>query len=148
LPSRRRPRSIRLKFSDAGTNSGSMSTPSPARAREELLRSEERFFKVFQASPVAIILRTLAEGRVIDINERYADLVGFKREEMIGRTVHELGLWADPSEGERIIDRLRREGALHNVEGRFRHSSGGTRDVLIWADLTEIDGQTVIIGLI
>src|SRR6201987_4433090 len=110
----------------------------PARAAEELSRSEERFFKVFQASPVAIILRTLREGRVIDVNERYTELVGFKREEMIGRTVHELGLWAEPSEGSRTIARLRRDGILNHEEGRFRHKSGDTRDVLIWAELTEI----------
>ena len=48
------------------------------RAAEELSRSEERFFKVFQASPVAIILRTLSEGRVIDVNARYTELVGYR----------------------------------------------------------------------
>jgi PAS domain S-box-containing protein len=110
--------------------------------------SEERFFKVFQASPVAIILRTLDEGRVLDVNERYTDLVGFTREEMIGRTVDELGLWADRKQGERVLDRLRREGSLGNVEGRFRHKSGQPRDVLISGELTELDGQTVVIGMI
>ena len=118
------------------------------RAAEELSRSEERFFKVFQASPVAIILRTLAEGRVIDVNARYTELVGFKREELIGHTVYEMGLWADRNEGERVLDRLRHDGALRNVEGRFRHKSGEIRDVLIWGELTEIDGETVVIGMI
>jgi len=119
-----------------------------ARAAEELSRSEERFFKVFQASPVAIILRTLAEGRVIDVNARYTELVGFRREELIGHTVYEMGLWADRNEGERVLDRLRHDGMLRNVEGRFRHKSGETRDVLIWGELTEIDGETVVIGMI
>jgi len=119
-----------------------------ARAAEELSRSEERFFKVFQASPVAIILRTLAEGRVIDVNARYTELVGFRREELIGHTVYEMGLWADRNEGERVLDRLRHDGMLRNVEGRFRHKSGETRDVLIWGELTEIDGDTVVIGMI
>ena len=125
-----------------------MAKGSPPFARDELMRSEEQFFKVFQASPVAIILRTFPEGRVIDVNERYAELVGFTREEMIGRTVYELKLWADRSEGEQIIDRLVREGSLNNAEGRFRHKSGETRDVLIWGEHTEIDGQGVIIGMI
>jgi len=124
-------------------------TPSPpARDREELAPSEAQFFKVFQASPVSIILRTLAEGRVIDVNERYCELVGFSREEMIGRTVHELGLWKDPSEGSKVIDRLRREGYLNNVEGHFRHKSGATRDVLIWGELTDIAGERVVIGMV
>jgi len=119
-----------------------------ARAVETLSLSEERFFQVFQASPVAIILRTLDEGRVIDVNARYTELVGFEREELVGHTVDEMGLWVDRSEGEHVLARLRREGTLRNVEGRFRHKSGEIRDVLIWGELTEIDGETVVIGLI
>lgn len=119
-----------------------------ARAKQALSRSEERFFKAFQASPVAIILRTLAEGRVIDVNARYTELVGFNREELIGRTVYEMGLWVDRDEGERVLDRLRNEGTLRNVEGRFRHKSGEIRDVLISAEFTEIAGEAVVIGMI
>jgi PAS domain S-box-containing protein len=118
------------------------------RGAEPRTPSEERFFKVFQASPVAIILRTLDEGRVIDVNERYSELVGFSRAEMIGRTIHELGLWADPREGARVVERMRREGSVSNLEGRFRHKSGAIRDVMISGELTEFDGQAVVIGMI
>lgn len=110
--------------------------------------SQDRFFKVFRASPVAIILRTLREGRVIDVNDRYTELVGFRREELIGRTVYELSLWADQAEGDRILEKIRREEALRNVEGRFRHKSGEIRDVLISGELTSIDGETVVIGMV
>jgi two-component system, NarL family, sensor histidine kinase UhpB len=119
-----------------------------AMGRDLISRDDDRFFKVFQASPVAIILRTLSEGRVIDVNASYTELVGFRREELIGHTVHELGLWADPSQGERVLDRLRRKGVVRNVEGRFRRKSGDLRDVLIWGELTEIRGETVVIGMI
>jgi PAS domain S-box-containing protein len=124
------------------------SSPAAARSPGEALRSDDRFFKVFHASPVAIILRMLKDGRILDVNPRYCELVGFRRDEMIGRTVYELGLWADETQGERVLDRLRRRGSLHNVEGRFRHKSGSTRDVLIWGELTEFDGETVVIGMI
>jgi PAS domain S-box-containing protein len=128
-------------------------TPRPglharAAGRDRLGRHDERFFKVFQTSPVAIILRTLSEGKVIDVNASYTELVGFPREELIGHTVHELGLWVDPSQGERVLDRLRRKGTVRNVEGRFRRKSGDIRDVLIWGELTEIQGETVVIGMI
>ena len=49
---------------------------------------------------------------MIDVNARYTELVGFKREELIGHTVYEMGLWADRNEGERVLDRLRHDGAL------------------------------------
>jgi len=121
---------------------------SPVVGRDRSSRDDDRFFKVFQASPVAIILRTLCEGRVVDVNASYTELVGFRRAELIGRTVHELGLWVDPSQGERVLDRLRRKGVVRNVEGRFRRKSGDIRDVLIWGELTEIRGETVVIGMI
>jgi len=85
---------------------------------------------------------------VIDVNASYTELVGFRREELIGRTVHELGLWVDPSQGARVLDRLRRKGVVRNVEGRFRRKSGDIRDVLIWGELTEIRGEAVVIGMI
>lgn len=129
-------------------SSGNGLPPAAPAASEALGASEQRFFKVFQASPVAIILRTLDEGRVIDVNERYTELVGFARHELIGRTVHELGLWADPKQGERLIDRLCRNGSIGSVEGRFRHKSGEFRDVLISGELADIDGQAVVIGMI
>jgi PAS domain S-box-containing protein len=116
--------------------------------RDPISADDDRFFKVFQASPVAIILRTVSEGRVIDVNASYTELVGFRREELIGRTVHELGLWVDPTQGARVLDRLRRKGVVRNVEGRFRRKSGDIRDVLIWGELTEIRGEAVVIGMI
>lgn len=113
-----------------------------------IARSEDRFSKVFRASPVAIILRTLEDGRVIDVNSRYSELVGFAREELVGHTVWEKSLWVDEAEGERILDELRRKGSLRNVEGRFRRKSGEIRDVLISGELTTIDGETVVIGMV
>ncbi|MGH7819717.1 MAG: ATP-binding protein, partial [Candidatus Binatia bacterium] len=63
-------------------------------------------------------------------------------------TVYELHLWADEAEGQRRVAELRRHGSLRNAEGRFRHKSGEIRNVLISAELTEIDGETVVIGMI
>jgi PAS domain S-box-containing protein len=111
-------------------------------------RIEDRFSKVFRSSPVAIILRTLNEGRVVDVNAAYTELVGFTREELIGHTVFELALWADRNEGERVLAKLRQEGSIRNVEGRFRHKSGEIRDVLIASELTDIGGEPVVIGMI
>ena len=115
---------------------------------EDWVRYEDRFSKVFRSSPVAIILRTLEDGRVIDVNDRYEELMGFGRDELVGHTVYELELWADPDEGQRVVAQLRCHGSLRNVEGRFRHRSGAIRNVLISAELTDIDGEAVVIGMI
>ena len=59
-------------------------------SQQALQRSEERFRKVFQTSPVAIVITTLAEGRIIDANAAYWKLSGHDPETSIGRTTFEL----------------------------------------------------------
>ncbi|GAB1400686.1 hypothetical protein MASR1M66_21410 [Aminivibrio sp.] len=54
---------------------------------EELLRqSEERFAKSFHANPAPLVLSDIATGTFIDVNERWVEMLGYPREEQIGRT--------------------------------------------------------------
>src|SRR5208283_1363637 len=57
----------------------------------KLRLAEEKFSKAFRISPDAIIISELESGRIIDVNESYERLTGFRREEVIGRTSVEIG---------------------------------------------------------
>jgi PAS domain-containing protein len=59
---------------------------------EALRQSEERFSKAFLASPAGIVMTRLEDGRIIDTNESYLSMIGYHREEVIGRTTVELGV--------------------------------------------------------
>src|SRR5262245_48129666 len=51
---------------------------------EELLRlSEERFEKILQASPDAIVISRLSDGRYFEVNQRWLELFGYERREML-----------------------------------------------------------------
>ena len=63
---------------------------------EDLTRSQQHFQALFNWTPSAVGISTVAEGWLIDVNEGFSRLTGYMREEMIGRTTLELGLWADP----------------------------------------------------
>src|SRR5262249_2264209 len=63
------------------------------RSRVAQRQITERFNTVFRASPIAISLATLDEGLLIDVNDGFARMFGYLREELIGRTVVELRLW-------------------------------------------------------
>src|SRR5205823_1116650 len=45
-----------------------------SQATAALQKSEERFAKIFRASPVAVVISTVAEGRYIEVNQRFTDL--------------------------------------------------------------------------
>ncbi|MEO7818550.1 MAG: PAS domain S-box protein, partial [Actinomycetota bacterium] len=64
----------------------------------DLSRSQQHFQTLFNWTPSAVGISTLEDGRFCDVNEAFTILTGYGREELIGRTTLELGLWADPTE--------------------------------------------------
>ena len=118
------------------------------RAEEALRASEERFSKVFHTSPVAITLATLKEGRFIDVNDSFLQLVGYQREELIGSTALQLGIWLSSSDREKAVEQLVQAKALRHIESEVRTRSGEIRQCLAAAELIELKGQPCILSLI
>jgi two-component system, cell cycle sensor histidine kinase and response regulator CckA len=93
--------------------------------------SERRFAKIFETGLVAIGITEAASGRVVDVNERFAAFFGYAREEMVGRTVAELRLWADPADGARYLAEFAAGVAGPGREAGYRLKSGEIRQALI-----------------
>ncbi|MEQ8222367.1 MAG: PAS domain-containing protein, partial [Candidatus Eremiobacterota bacterium] len=66
------------------------------KVEKELRGSKERFSQIFYFSPQIVALSTISEGRYLDVNDAFLKITGYKREEVIGRTVMELNIWAEP----------------------------------------------------
>src|SRR5260370_5587078 len=67
-------------------------------AEKALRISEEKFSKAFRSSPVEMMITTLSEGRFIDVNESFESNIGYRRDEVLGRSSLELGLWLNPAD--------------------------------------------------
>jgi PAS domain S-box-containing protein len=115
------------------------------RAELAARKSEEKFAKLFQSSPVAMTLVTAKEGRRIAVNDAYEQLIGRPREEIIGRTYLELGRWDDPRDREQLVARILAEGGIRNVECRLRNKRGELFIGLLSADKIEIDGEMCLL---
>src|SRR5262245_48732474 len=96
------------------------------RAEEALRESEEKFSKAFKASSHRISIWTLDEGRCIDANDATSNSLGYERSEMIGRTVDELGIFAEPGGHKRLLDAVQ-NGPVRNMELQLRSKSGELR---------------------
>jgi PAS domain S-box-containing protein len=107
--------------------------------------SEARFSTVFRASPVAISISTLADGRHLDVNDSYLAMIGYRREEVIGHIALDLQLWVWPEDRERMVQALRQHGSVRNLEVRQRTKSGQLRDVLASVELIELGGEPCIL---
>jgi PAS domain S-box-containing protein len=117
------------------------------RAEEALRESQEMFQKAFHASPDTMVLHTLSEGRYIDVNESFLRLVGYRREELVGRTAMDLGLWWDLAQGNEYLRVLREQGRVRDLEICVRTKSGEARTLLLSAEVIEIAGQDCVVAI-
>jgi len=115
-------------------------------AEDTLRESEEKFYKAFHATSNLMAIASLKTGKIIDVNEAYARLVGYKREEIIGQTELALDLSIAQEQREEIEKRLREKGTVHDFELEILTKSGGIRTVLFSADTITLKGEPCLIN--
>ncbi|ULH17039.1 PAS domain S-box protein (plasmid) [Deinococcus sp. KNUC1210] len=116
--------------------------------QEALRTSEARFSKVFQASPIPIIITRQRDQHFIDLNEAFVIASGYQRDEVIGRTSRELRFWVDQLQHDDIVRVLTQGDQVSNREVRLRVKSGEERDMVISVMPVELDGEPCIMNLI
>lgn len=118
------------------------------RAEKALRESEEKFARAFRSTPSVLVISTLAEGRYIEVNETFERLLGYSREEAIGRTSLELNIWETPEARAWFLDVLRQEGKVRDLEAHFRSKEGDALVGLLSAEVIEIKGEECLLVLV
>jgi PAS domain S-box-containing protein len=114
----------------------------------ESKQAEERFYKAFHLNPEPITIATVSEGRYLDVNESFLRITGYQREEVIGRTSLELRFWERPEDRSRLMEMLREQGSVRDLEITFRTKSDEQRIALDSADVIEVDGRECVIAIL
>jgi two-component system, cell cycle sensor histidine kinase and response regulator CckA len=114
---------------------------------DALRKSEEKFSKAFRSSPVPMAIVDVDKNSCfLDINESFERVTGFRRDEIIGRTSTELGLYSDLRDLQESRKRLMAEGGYRNLEFRFRKKNGDLLVGLISAEQIELAGSVCAIA--
>jgi PAS domain S-box-containing protein len=101
----------------------------------------------YEESPFSMAIAALEDGRFIEINDAFLVRTGYTRDEVIGRTSDELGLWP-PGEGRgNFVEILRRDGEVHGLELRVNVKDGGTIHVRFFARLIILGGKRCILSI-
>ncbi len=111
-----------------------------------LRQLQERFAVAFRASPIAASIARAADGCFIDVNDKWLHDFGWSREELIGRSSVEVGVWPDAAVRTVWIETLRRSGSLYDHVVRWRRKDGVLRDISVSAEVTEMDGEPCVLA--
>ncbi|MDU0460772.1 MAG: PocR ligand-binding domain-containing protein [Geobacteraceae bacterium] len=113
-----------------------------------LKKSEEKFFKAFIATPAILAISSCAGGRLIEVNEAFERVCGFGRDEIVGRTPVELGIWNYPAASDRVIETLRNGGVVRSVNIQFRTRTGELREGEYSAEIIDLNGEACLLSLV
>lgn len=115
---------------------------------EELLRqSENKFSRLFRHSPDAILLADIDTGIVSEVNETFVTMMGYARDEIIGKTTDRISFYVDPALWERLYAMLRRDGLLANQELMVRTRDGRNLMCALSSHVLQIGEQRVVMSV-
>jgi PAS domain S-box-containing protein len=111
------------------------------RAEQALRLSETKFSTAFRASPHAMTITSLRDGRFIDVNASFERQSGYSREEVLGKTLLDIGMWVDSADFANLMaDSLKRKKVVGR-EVRLRTKSGRIAQALYSVEVIDIDGE-------
>jgi diguanylate cyclase (GGDEF)-like protein/PAS domain S-box-containing protein len=114
---------------------------------ESLRASETRYRIAFQTNLDSVDICYLEDGRFIDVNEAFVRCTGFTREEAVGHTALELGLWSDPQDRRKLVETMHRDAVCQNLEVQYRTKDGSLRWGLLSVSTIEINGAACILSI-
>jgi PAS domain S-box-containing protein len=120
----------------------------PCNDNHKLIKSAglELYRKVFYASPDYITIGRMDNGLYIDVNPGYERFTGLKREQVVGHTSLEVGVWVSPSDREAFIKAINND-QLEGFLTRLRNHAGEIRDIEASVRAVEIDGEKLLVSV-
>ena len=114
-------------------------------AEATLRESEARFSKAFQSSVALMAISTRDEGIMLEVNDMFLKTLEFEREEVIGKTSAEIGIWLDYEERADILASVKAKGYAQNVDVAMKTKSGKIRNGLFSIQPIELQGRTCVL---
>jgi PAS domain S-box-containing protein len=109
---------------------------------------QERFMVAFNGSPAAISMTTLDDGIFLDLNPRYTELLGWAREELLGKSSLDFSLWPSSEARQTWREKLRETGLLQDYQTEWRRRDGTPIQISLSAEIVHLHGNPYVLAFI
>jgi len=113
------------------------------KAEKALKESEERYRILFDSSPVGIGISNF-EGRIIEINKKLQDILGYSLDEL--KNLNVKSTYEDPNERKKILDILKKSGRLNNFDVKLKKKDGIIFSGLLNIEVLEMGNKKVFLS--
>jgi PAS domain S-box-containing protein len=115
------------------------------RLDDELRENERKFRSIFDNAPIAIGIKEIETGRIIDVNDSWLELLGYTPEEVTGKTGLEIGMHYHEADYEEILATVAKRERICNKPLLLYDHAGDIVDVLYSTEFIEIEGAAVLL---
>lgn len=103
--------------------------------------SDRKFFAAFHSSPALMAISTVDGGGFMDVNNEFLEKLRYRREEVVGKSFVELGMFTPPVDAV-LLEILAGRGHARNIEVVAYAKDGTTVHGLFSGDRIEVDGKS------
>ena len=117
-------------------------------AEQALSDSEEKFNKAFHTSPDLIIITSIGDGKIVEVNEACNSISGYTRKELFGFSIQKLELPVDEEDRKRYTSMMKKKGHVVDMETGLRRKDGEICRVLMSGAVIELSGEQHVITIV
>ncbi len=118
------------------------------RLSSELKESKEHFEEIFYTTPDMVIIADLFSGNIIDVNDIFEKLTGFRKDEALGKSTLEIGLWAEPEKRVEVVKIITEGKQCINKEFLMKCKNGEIKTILFSAKKVSLNGKDCLMSIV
>ncbi len=107
----------------------------------------ERFEKLFRANPALMAISNIETKKFIDVNDTFLKTLGYKKSEIIGKTLSDLNLFVEKEKENQLRQRLLSEGSISETEIEICSKNGQIRTGLFSGEIIENAGKDYLLSV-
>jgi len=112
--------------------------------KKDLDASEQRYRRLFETAQDGMLILNADTGEIIDANPYIRDLLGFSKQELVGKQLWQIGTFQDVVENRDKFQKLVEEGYIRYEHLPLKTKSGGEAPVEFVSNTYMVNSQKIV----